>query len=111
MLGLLKDEPEFRERSIAYMIARNIRIEQDLVNQHRSPQRGSAPKSRDRGKDMGNQALAGLDPESGAIFVATSTSNNVALLRTLPAMPMSASERGGCSPASVLSRSLTLWSC
>ena len=44
---------------------------------------------------MANQAFAGSNPESGAIFVATSTSNNVAVLRTLPEMVMSASETNG----------------
>jgi CRP-like cAMP-binding protein len=32
MLGLLRDEPSFSERFIAYMLARNIRIEADLVD-------------------------------------------------------------------------------
>jgi len=32
MLGLLRDEPTFSERFIAYMLARNIRIEADLVD-------------------------------------------------------------------------------
>src|SRR5689334_1985789 len=32
MLGLLRDEPAFSERFIAYMLARNIRIEADLVD-------------------------------------------------------------------------------
>ncbi len=44
---------------------------------------------------------------NGAIFVATSTSNNVAVLRTLPEMVMSASETRGCCSASDSSRSLT----
>ena len=33
MLALLRDEPTFSERFIAYMLARNIRIEADLVDQ------------------------------------------------------------------------------
>ena len=33
------------------------------------------------------QALAGSSPDSGVIFVATSTSNKVAVLRTLPEIP------------------------
>jgi hypothetical protein len=37
--------------------------------------------------------------ESGAIFVATSTSNNVAVLRTLPEMVVSAWETTGCYSA------------
>jgi hypothetical protein len=37
--------------------------------------------------------------ESGAIFVATSTSNNVAVLRTLPEMVMSPWETTGCYSA------------
>jgi CRP-like cAMP-binding protein len=32
MLGLLRDEPAFSERFIAFMLARNIRIEADLVD-------------------------------------------------------------------------------
>jgi CRP/FNR family transcriptional regulator, cyclic AMP receptor protein len=32
MLGLLRDEPAFSERFIAYMLTRNIRIEADLVD-------------------------------------------------------------------------------
>jgi CRP-like cAMP-binding protein len=32
MLGLLRDEPTFSERFITYMLARNIRIEADLVD-------------------------------------------------------------------------------
>lgn len=32
MLGLLRDEPTFSERFLAYMLARNIRIEADLVD-------------------------------------------------------------------------------
>jgi CRP-like cAMP-binding protein len=32
VLGLLRDEPTFSERFIAYMLARNIRIEADLVD-------------------------------------------------------------------------------
>jgi CRP-like cAMP-binding protein len=32
MLGLLRDEPTFSERFIAYMLARNMRIEADLVD-------------------------------------------------------------------------------
>jgi len=32
MLGLLRDEPTFSERFIAYMLARNLRIEADLVD-------------------------------------------------------------------------------
>ena len=32
MLGLLRDEPTFSERFIAYMLTRNIRIEADLVD-------------------------------------------------------------------------------
>lgn len=44
------------------------------------------------------QAFAGSNPESGAIFVATSTPNNVAVLRTLPEMVMSAYEHEGMLP-------------
>jgi hypothetical protein len=36
-----------------------------------------------------------INPESGALFVATSTSNNVAVLRMLPEMVISASEDDG----------------
>ena len=32
MLGLLRDEPSFSERFISYMLARNIRVEADLVD-------------------------------------------------------------------------------
>ena len=32
MLGLLRDEPSFSERFISYMLARNLRIEADLVD-------------------------------------------------------------------------------
>src|ERR1041384_8765799 len=32
MLGLLRDEPTFSERFIAYMLARKLRIEADLVD-------------------------------------------------------------------------------
>ena len=32
MLGLLRDEPTFSERFISYMLARNLRIEADLVD-------------------------------------------------------------------------------
>jgi CRP-like cAMP-binding protein len=32
MLGLLRDEPTFSERFLAYMLARNMRIEADLVD-------------------------------------------------------------------------------
>src|ERR1044071_3128511 len=32
MLGLLRDEPAFSERFISYMLARNLRIEADLVD-------------------------------------------------------------------------------
>ena len=32
MLGLLRDEPSFSERFIAYMLARNLRVEADLVD-------------------------------------------------------------------------------
>jgi hypothetical protein len=38
---------------------------------------------------MGHQAFAGSNPKSGAIFMAASTSNNVAVFRTLPEMVMS----------------------
>ncbi len=58
----------------------------------------------------GNHAFAGSNPGIGAIFVATSTSNKVAVLRTLPEMPISASETRGCCLASESRRSLTLWS-
>jgi CRP-like cAMP-binding protein len=33
MVGLLHDEPAFSDRFISYMLARNIRIEADLVDQ------------------------------------------------------------------------------
>jgi hypothetical protein len=55
-----------------------------------------------------SQAFAGSDPESGAIFVTTNTSNKVAVLRKLPEMVMSASETRGCCSASVSRRSLML---
>ena len=58
-----------------------------------------------------NQALAGSNPENSAIFVATSTSNKVAVLRTFPEMLRSASETRGCCSDSKSRRSLTLWSC
>jgi len=32
MIQLLHDEPEFSNRFIAFMVSRNIRIEEDLVN-------------------------------------------------------------------------------
>jgi hypothetical protein len=38
-------------------------------------------------------------PESIGIFIATTISSNVAVLRTLPEMPMSASETRGCCSA------------
>jgi hypothetical protein len=66
------------------------------------------PQSR---KPKRNQASAGSKPVSVPILVATSTSNRVAVLRTLPEIVMSASETTGCTPASVSRRSLTLWSC
>jgi hypothetical protein len=47
------------------------------------------------------QASAGSSPGNGAILIATSTSNNVAVLRTFPEMVMSASETTGCCSASV----------
>lgn len=46
---------------------------------------------------MAIHASAGSNLESGVIFVATNTSNNVAVLRTLPEMVMSAAETTGCS--------------
>jgi hypothetical protein len=58
-----------------------------------------------------NQAMSKimyLLDESGAIFIATSTSNNVAVLRTLPEMVMSASETTGSCSANESRRSLTL---
>jgi CRP/FNR family cyclic AMP-dependent transcriptional regulator len=33
MVGLLRREPEFAERFIAYLLSRNVRIEEDLVDQ------------------------------------------------------------------------------
>ena len=58
------------------------------------------PKCRSRRLRGAHQAFAGFNPKSGAIFTASSTSNNVAVLRTLPEMVMSAWEtRGGCSVA------------
>jgi hypothetical protein len=53
------------------------------------------------------QASAGSNPESGAIFVATSTSNRVAVFRTLPEMVMSASETTRGRSAKASRRSLT----
>jgi hypothetical protein len=44
------------------------------------------------------------------LLVATSTANIVAVPRTLPAIVMSASDTGGCCPASPSRRVLTLWS-
>jgi len=44
---------------------------------------------------MSHQAFGESNPKSGAIFIATSTSNNVAVLRTLPEMVMSAWETRG----------------
>ena len=45
------------------------------------------------------QAFAGSKPESSGILIATTTSSSVAVLRTLPEMPVSASETRGCCPA------------
>jgi hypothetical protein len=44
---------------------------------------------------LANQASAGSNSESDAIFVAISTSNRVAVLRTLPEIVTSASETRG----------------
>jgi hypothetical protein len=44
------------------------------------------------------------------ILTATSTANKVAVLRTFPAMVMSASDTGECCSASASIRVLTLWS-
>jgi hypothetical protein len=55
--------------------------------------------------------FAGSSPEVGAIFIATSTSNNVAVLRMLPERVMSASPTRGCCSARNSRRSLTLYSC
>jgi len=66
------------------------------------------PKHRSRRQRRANQALAGFNPKSGVIFVAISTSNKVAVLRTLPEMPISASETRGCCPASESRQSLKL---
>ena len=47
-----------------------------------------------------SQELARSSPEGGLpFFVATSSSNNVAVLRTFPAIVMSASETRGCCSA------------
>jgi hypothetical protein len=46
------------------------------------------------------QAFAGSNPEGGAIFVATSTSSSVAVLRTLPEMVMRLLKREGVVPPS-----------
>ena len=49
---------------------------------------------------VGHQAFGASTPKSGAIFIATITTNNVAVLRTLPEMVMSAWEmRGAVRPA------------
>ena len=53
------------------------------------------PKCRSRRLRGAHQAFAGFNPKSGAIFTASSTSNNVAVLRTLPEMVMSAWEMRG----------------
>jgi hypothetical protein len=52
-------------------------------------------------------SAAGSNPANGVIFVATNTSNNVAELRTLPAMVSSVAETAGCCSASESRRSLT----
>ena len=48
------------------------------------------PKVRPKKTASRNHALAGSTPRNGSIFVATNTSNNVAVLRTLPEIVMSA---------------------
>jgi hypothetical protein len=45
------------------------------------------------------QALAGPNPEVGDILIATSTPNNVAVLRTLPEVPVAASAQNGSAPS------------
>jgi len=72
-----------------------------------SPRLASAPKFQSS-KSEQTQALAGSMPASSGIFMATTTSSNVAVLRTLPEMVMSASETRGCCSASESRRSLTL---
>jgi hypothetical protein len=54
-----------------------------------------------------NQAFAGSNSHTVDTFIATSTSNKVAVLRTLPEMPRSASETTGCWSANESRRSLT----
>ena len=61
--------------------------------------------------ESANQTCSGSSPESFTTFVATSTSNRVAVLRTVPEMVMNASETRGYCAASESRRSLTLWSC
>jgi hypothetical protein len=55
---------------------------------------------------MVNQALAVLSPETCANLIASITSNNVAVLRTLAEMVVSASETSGYWAASASRRSL-----
>jgi len=73
------------------------------LNGGRDARRTAAPRSR-----FGAQAFAGSNPETCGIFVATSTSSRVAVLRTLPEMVINASEMRGCCSASKSRRSLTL---
>jgi len=74
-----------------------------------SPRLPSAPQFQNPAqRQRVTQAFAGSKPESVGIFIATTTSSNVAVLRMLPEMPMSASETRGCCSASKSRRSLTL---
>ena len=54
--------------------------------------------------------LKGCTQINLGLLVATSTANIVAVLRTLPAIVVSASDTGGCFSASPSRRVLTLWS-
>ena len=73
-----------------------------------SPRLGSAPKFQSPAqRRRATQAFAGSKPEGVGIFIATTTSRNVAVLRMLPEMQMSASETRGVVPPGSR-RSLTL---
>jgi len=57
------------------------------------------------GRRSSSSTQIGLGP-----LVATSTSNKVAALQTVPAIVMSGSDIGGCCSASASRRVLTFWS-
>jgi CRP-like cAMP-binding protein len=84
-------------------------LQVQFTSKYRSPRLDSAPKFQSPAqRPRATHAFAGSKPESSGIFIATTTSSKVAVLRTLPEMPMSASERKGCCSASKSSRSPTL---